>query len=410
MSISNLGLYFYRDYYDMRSGFDPRTFSDEGHKKKQEAYFKEKNKALLAHKPSETQTNIALNPLSNQHLQTVIQAPGMLLGTGYTHETGQLGEFKLGFFFDHTSGLPIVPGSSVKGKLRSAFPQFTRGKHGKSQWDLPKETRPLQRAKAFNIHHLLWGDATRNFEKEPLTEAEMTDITMLTKVHHLELAIFEGIDIDKTIKNNNVANNELVYLNSYARTIFFDASILYQADKAIFQNDTITPHTAGQFKNPTPLLFLMLKAGTQLQFSWRLHDVILSETDNVTVSAEAKKNLFADLLMLYGIGAKTSVNYGQLDWVGAEKTKREAARQAQVAQAANIPNSTEFEGATISSIRNNTVLFSLPLHKEAYPYGRSIQFNSPKELNAYCNNPNKKKYTLVRTIINDVETWSIKNT
>ncbi|MDZ7743476.1 MAG: RAMP superfamily CRISPR-associated protein [Bacteroidota bacterium] len=28
---------------------------------------------------------------------------------------------ELGFFFDHTTGLPMIPGSSVKGSLRSAF-------------------------------------------------------------------------------------------------------------------------------------------------------------------------------------------------------------------------------------------------------------------------------------------------
>ena len=56
--------------------------------------------------------------------------PGMVMGTGYTHEqkkgtSEELSKeaFKIGFFFDYTSGMPIIPGSSVKGLLRSAFPQ-----------------------------------------------------------------------------------------------------------------------------------------------------------------------------------------------------------------------------------------------------------------------------------------------
>ena len=40
------------------------------------------------------------------------------------HETNNQGELKLGFFFDHTSGLPMLPGSSVKGAIRGAFPNF----------------------------------------------------------------------------------------------------------------------------------------------------------------------------------------------------------------------------------------------------------------------------------------------
>ena len=50
--------------------------------------------------------------------------PGLLIGSGYIHEIGSTNienELKLGFFFDHTTGLPIIPASSVKGLLRSAF-------------------------------------------------------------------------------------------------------------------------------------------------------------------------------------------------------------------------------------------------------------------------------------------------
>ena len=37
--------------------------------------------------------------------------PGLLTGSGMVHETNNQGELKLGFFFDHTSGLPMLPGS-----------------------------------------------------------------------------------------------------------------------------------------------------------------------------------------------------------------------------------------------------------------------------------------------------------
>lgn len=47
--------------------------------------------------------------------------PGLLVGSGYNHpklkDTND--DFQLGFFFDHTTGLPIISGSSIKGVLRS---------------------------------------------------------------------------------------------------------------------------------------------------------------------------------------------------------------------------------------------------------------------------------------------------
>ena len=43
------------------------------------------------------------------------------MGVGYQHETGAMGEAKIGFYFDYTTGLPCLSGSSVKGIIRSAF-------------------------------------------------------------------------------------------------------------------------------------------------------------------------------------------------------------------------------------------------------------------------------------------------
>ena len=51
--------------------------------------------------------------------------PGLLVGSGYSHpklkENNE--DFQLGFFFDHTTGLPLISGSSVKGLLRSVIKQ-----------------------------------------------------------------------------------------------------------------------------------------------------------------------------------------------------------------------------------------------------------------------------------------------
>lgn len=59
--------------------------------------------------------------LGNESLKLKTTYPGLLLGSGYSHDTGLEGDFKLGFYFDYTTGLPIIPGSSIKGVLRSVF-------------------------------------------------------------------------------------------------------------------------------------------------------------------------------------------------------------------------------------------------------------------------------------------------
>lgn len=66
--------------------------------------------------------------------------PGLITGIGVNHQTTlkwmgqsegkfvQISEFKLGITFDHTTGLPIIPGSSIKGVLRSFFPVMNQNK------------------------------------------------------------------------------------------------------------------------------------------------------------------------------------------------------------------------------------------------------------------------------------------
>lgn len=48
--------------------------------------------------------------------------PGLLIGTGNVHEsksTKDIPEIKLGFTLDYVTGLPIIPGSGIKGVIRS---------------------------------------------------------------------------------------------------------------------------------------------------------------------------------------------------------------------------------------------------------------------------------------------------
>lgn len=47
--------------------------------------------------------------------------PGLLVGSGYAHGVSVENDAKIGFYFDYTTGQPCIPGSSVKGTLKSFF-------------------------------------------------------------------------------------------------------------------------------------------------------------------------------------------------------------------------------------------------------------------------------------------------
>ncbi|MCR5782220.1 MAG: type III-B CRISPR module RAMP protein Cmr6 [Clostridia bacterium] len=104
--MNNLGLLFYKTYYDGKQSLS------------------EKNKeifrtTLTASDYAESGLN-GLDGYTCFHMKTTY--PGMMVGTGYAHNAGQDDDnIKIGFSFDYTTGQPYVPGSSVKGIIRSFF-------------------------------------------------------------------------------------------------------------------------------------------------------------------------------------------------------------------------------------------------------------------------------------------------
>lgn len=176
--------------------------------------------------------------------------PGLLVGLGNLHSSQQSrDEIKTGFMLDYTTGLPVIPGSSVKGMLRScfAYPQVIREMLGK-----------------------------------PCTDQE---------IHQLEAAIFEGCD--------------------GPGDIFFDAFPDGDTER-LLDIDFITPHKS-PFKNPVPIRFLRIVPDVTIRFHFRLVDTeLLSEGKPLTLSVEEKKQLFRNLLLAFGIGAKTNTGYGVL--------------------------------------------------------------------------------------------------
>lgn len=238
-----------------------------------------------------------------QHVYPLTTAyPGLLTGSGYTHETGRLGETKIGFFFDHTTGLPCLPGHSVKGTLRSYFPQWHNKKinHQKEKQehilDIIKDECKLNIEKCFTDYL----DKTAGVKKNPPGYDAKLFLTLLENI------IFEGKAPKVNDKKEWVKEKGLwryAPMSIYERDIFHDAYIVHGGkDDKIFGMDAITPHEH-PLKNPTPLAFIKVLPEVYWHFPFHLKTNL--------ISPEAKLQLFITLLQSFGIGAKTNVGYGQ---------------------------------------------------------------------------------------------------
>lgn len=196
--------------------------------------------------------------------------PGLAIGLGYSHSTGRSDEeFKLGFFFDHTTGLPVIPGPSIKGRLRSFFP----GRYANSQ-----------RQKEVAAHLLA---ILSQLKKRGIIQSEATEDSLPA----LEAAIFEG--------------EGLKDMGPLIQDTFFDAYPSRSANRSSYFIDTgaITPHSH-PLKEPNPLRILKILPGVAFRFQFRLNNY-------GGLMAEEKKALFQYLLLEYGMGAKTATGFGQ---------------------------------------------------------------------------------------------------
>jgi len=156
-------------------------------------------------------------------------------------------EIKTGFSFDYTTGQPYIPASSVKGMLRSYFKE-----HRQAVCEIIKAKTGIEFTKS--------------------------------EIELLESDIFDYNDI------------------------FLDA-VVYCGDKHgyMLSSDYITPHDKDHIKNPVPIRILKINPGVQLEFRFLLNDHTVNDK---TVKKDMLKDIFTELLSLFGVGAKTNVGYG----------------------------------------------------------------------------------------------------
>ena len=185
-----------------------------------------------------------------------LRYPGMLVGIGYTHATEVEADFSNGCSFDYLTGLPLLPGSSLKGVLKSNMQAF----------------------EADTVEMINSIKGTTDYTSEDLK----ADI----------LEIFEGVQED----GNPMPPTKW--------DVFYDAMPdVANKEKPLMGEDFITPHKDA-LSDPTPIKLLKINSGIVWRFSFRLQD-------GNRLRAGEKLELFKQLLLAYGVGAKTNTGYGQ---------------------------------------------------------------------------------------------------
>lgn len=246
------------------------------------------NEALVRQRYAPSCVAVAL---AGESFEMETRYPGLLMGLGYPHEVGKEADtnaedaIKMGFFLDYATGLPVIPGSTVKGMLRSAF---------RLSWEYIRETA---------------------------AELGIIGLDGEADVCALETAIFGEWCKDAQRDRNSAPGIS-------QRDVFFDAvPVQPDPDGYLLNLESITPHRKEEhgkyagMKNPVSLKLLKVRPRVRFLFRFRLRDSVLGEKGAV-VKADKKKELFRRILADLGAGAKTNVGFGVMAPAEAAKDAR----------------------------------------------------------------------------------------
>jgi CRISPR-associated protein Cmr6 len=313
MSGYNNSLLYYKHYYaDSRIRWEERSDAD---KERNKAVFKEQNDLLYgAVFPTQT---LFLYPEGLTRIALRTTYPGLLLGSGIAHGSGLMGEMKLGFYFDHTTGLPVIPGSSVKGVLRSAFPQGYRKAAAKGKKSDEEKAALLEKAEQTSVY--------LQYHLHEITQRDWE----ASEMDALETFLFGSYQTgtSDTPMSGRPVFHDAIPVNADLVQINGEATLTYLGD------DFITPHNKKKgtipaaLRNPVPIAFVKVLPGVTFQFQFALLP-FLSKSAEVLLDTGQIQKLFAAILLDFGIGAKTNTGYGRLKPAPQKKVKSGTATSA----------------------------------------------------------------------------------
>ena len=258
----NLHYQFWVDYYEGLQNLN--VSSDE---------FKKKNVGLT---DSCWELSKEVIPVFN-NMQTAafrVLYPGLLVGLGYEHGTDKVKDapaISPGMSLDMVTGLPFIPGSEVKGMLRSS----------------------------------------KDYVCNTLNKKDLTD----DEIHQLEVDIFGHTHTyDPHYQADKNAEE------GQGKDVFFDAFPI-QPDSGghLVGLENITSHLSSEagydgLTKINPITLLKVMPGVVFFFRFLLHDSeIKSGEKSILITADEKLRLFKKIIADFGMGAKTNVGFGLLE-------------------------------------------------------------------------------------------------
>ena len=203
-----------------------------------------------------------------------VQAPGLLIGSGLAHGLpGSEEDVKTGLQFDYTSGLPVIPCSSVKGVIRSVFPTLKEDKEQSNEADSEK----------------------LNYIK-----------SLIADIPEFRSLVIEDKDILEL--GNQMFNHGDFFAD--ALLVGYGTRMKQHGPvKQVLAEDYITPHTGGPLAQPIPIKIVKVAPGVTFAFCFKFSE---TKIGSEKVDADMKMALCTAILQDLGVGAKTNVGYGVL--------------------------------------------------------------------------------------------------
>ena len=167
----------------------------------------------------------------------------------------------------------MIPGSSVKGVIRSAFPTIKEDKEQSNEADAEK----------------------LNYIK-----------SLIADIPEFSSLVLEDNDILEL--GNQMFNHGDIFAD--ALLVGYGTRMKQHGPvKQVLTEDYITPHTGGPLAQPIPIKIVKVAPGVTFAFCFKFNATKIGDKE---VTAEMKESLCTAILQDLGIGAKTNVGYGVL--------------------------------------------------------------------------------------------------
>lgn len=223
---------------------------------------------------------------NNDRTFTLTLQSRLLIGHGNTSAVD------VGLTVHHTWGVPMVPGSALKGLLA----HYVEATYGPNDADLPPWEQPGSERERVSFQGTRWRQS--RIERGPgqvyrclfgAPEAEQDEVM---RQHQLPAGAARGL----------VCFHDALYVpNSGASNKPYAADVLTVHQKEYY--DSEGERSPNDYEAPNPVSFLTIRPGVQLLFA-------LSGPTDWTALAE---RLLREALNEWGLGGKTSAGYGRID-------------------------------------------------------------------------------------------------